>query len=697
MSAESEVQRLLNVDPDEDWGSTSPLLSNDADANSNGLRAASIRADGDDDDGDGDGNENVGGDDRKAITFIETDVRPREYYQILLAAIFTMNFILLVLGSYFFEWSDTLLRVEVNTLLLNDTATSTNDQEGVGNISFELGQTLSVDLPLYKDATFQTTLGIFQSSHSNLIVFLIIASCIVAPAIYMLIHPLLLIVISSLTFKKISPSLSLTETTMSDNPYDNTNTNTRTVQVQRKLCHLSKMVYRKFSKRIGYLLSLLEFFMKYSMALIFVNSILAICTSKVTFVIGNDYGPGSSTSITSEVNARDEDGRGGEQNRDSIYAHVINRARGGLISYLIGLSFFGIGTLIILRKQWKDTKKKHMYHYQQQQRQQQQQHLSRNNSNDEAIVLALNNGSDTIFSPPPSAFQQHQDYFLDSSHSDFSEDNGVLGVMDDDHRSIKVSLDDRDVDSNDQMSPLLSSDYHNHDNDNDNNVNMINEVNEIDGRYGNQRKWPPILEILQFEFGLLSFILLLPIITLPLIRLEYTGLFSALLDTDTTLKETTLSLWDIARSIISANNNGRDIFGLVSIAFFWINVIIIPITNWILSATVWVFSFLYRGENRTISTIATKAYMLLKFFQPFAFMTPFAISLFVTVSSLQQVTDFLFNQNGACQMIQNVLGLDESTEECMIMKGHLLPGSYVLLLQGLFTDFFVVLVAIKCK
>ena len=153
----------------------------------------------------------------------------------------------------------------------------------------------------------------------------------------------------------------------------------------------------------------------------------------------------------------------------------------------------------------------------------------------------------------------HQDYFLDSSHSDFSEDNGVLGVMDDDHRSIKVSLDDRDIDSNDQMSPLLSSDYHNHDNDNDNdnNVNMINEVNEVDGRYGNQRKWPPILEILQFEFGLLSFILLLPIITLPLIRLEYTGLFSALLDTDTTLKETTLSLWDIARSIISANNNGR--------------------------------------------------------------------------------------------------------------------------------------------
>ncbi len=494
----------------------------------------------------------------------------------------------------------------------------------------------------------------------------------------MVIHPMLLITISSSTLSK--TTLSSAERATNVNQHGN--------RAHRKFRHLLKIIYKKFFRKIGYLLSTLEFLMKYSMALIFVNSILAICTSKVTFVIGGDYGP-SSISVTNELSGGGE-GEGHVENGDSIYAHVINRARGGLIGYLIGLSFFGIGSLIILRKQWKGTKQKYNYHYQRQGSSALAMRAT-GNSNDEAIVLALNNGNDTIFSPPPSAFQQHQDYFFDSSESVSSGEHSVLGVtsMDDDHRSIKTSLDDREVDSNVQMTPLLLSDY-----DNGSDIN----VDEVDSGHGSQRKWPPILEILQFECGLLSFILLFPIITLPLIHLEYKGLFSVLLDTKTTLEQTTLSFWDIAHSIITTNNNGKDIFGFVSIFFFWTNVVIIPIINWILSVTIWFFSFLWRGDRTTSKTTATKVYMLLRFFQPFAFMTPFAISLFVTVSSLQQVTDFLFNQNGACQVIQNLLGLDESsTEECMIMKGHLLPGSYILLFQGLFTDFFILLMAMKFK
>mmetsp|Transcript_20034 Transcript_20034/g.30042 ORF Transcript_20034/g.30042 Transcript_20034/m.30042 type:complete len:730 (+) Transcript_20034:140-2329(+) len=641
------------------------------------------------DNGDGDGY-HAEKYDRKEITFVETTMQPRDYYQILLGAMFTMIFILLVSGSYFFEWSDTMLRVQVNTLLVNGTTSNFDDDDGIIDNRLELGQTLSVDLPLYKDATFQTTLGIFQSSHSNFIVFLAVASSIVAPVIYMLVHPTLLIAISSSTLSKATAGVS-TETTTGGNQHRN--------RIQGKFSFLVKTIYRKFFKRIGRLLFILEVLMKYSMALIFINSLLAICTSKVTFVIGGDYGPNSS-SVTSRRGLGDGDGEGGEdiENTDSIYAHVINCARGGLISYLIGLSFFGIGSLVILRKQWNDVKQKHSYHYHG--RGQGQVHqprgLTRNHSNDDALVLALNNGSGTIFSPPPSAFQQHQDYFLDDSQSIFSGDDSILGAtsMDDDHGSNKVSFDDRvGATDNDlqQMTPLLSSDY------NDDNFNRDNDVDGADAGFETQRKWPPVLEIVQFECGLLSLILLFPIMTLPLIRLEYVGLFSMLLDTETTLKQTTLSFWDIALSIISTNNNGRDIFGFVSIAFFWTNVVIIPVVNWIISAIVWFFSFVYRRENRSISKITSKAYMLLKLFQPFAFMTPFAISLFVTVSSLQQVTDFLFNQNGACQMIQNLLGLDEGTEECMIMRGHLLPGSYILLLQGLFTEFFVVLMTIKCK
>ena len=110
-----------------------------------------------------------------------------------------------------------------------------------------------------------------------------------------------------------------------------------------------------------------------------------------------------------------------------------------------------------------------------------------------------------------------------------------------------------------------------------------------------------------------------------------------------------------------------------------------------------VFSFVGRKESKTISIITTKAFSLLKLLQPFVFLTPFAVSLFVTVSSLQHVTDFLFNQNSSFKIIQNVLRLDEGIGECLIIRGHLLPGSYVLLLQGLFTDLFVILVTSLVK
>merc|ERR1712038_587146 len=97
------------------------------------------------------------------------------------------------------------------------------------------------------------------------------------------------------------------------------------------------------------------------------------------------------------------------------------------------------------------------------------------------------------------------------------------------------------------------------------NNNNADTVADTDAGNDTQRKCPPVLEIVSFECGLLSIILLLPITTLSLIRLEYVGLFSRLLDMETTLQQTTFNFWDIALSIISTNNDGRDIFSFVSI------------------------------------------------------------------------------------------------------------------------------------
>jgi hypothetical protein len=620
-------------------------------------------------------------DDEEEIPAVVSKMEVLEYYQTLLAALFTMTFIMLVSGSYFFEWSDTVLRVKFNKLVTN-----TDDLESSSNSSrFSLGEIMSVNLPLYTNATFQTTFGIFQSSHSSIVVFLIIVSAIAAPALYMILQPILICIISTMR-SPFSSSSSSVENNGGSNISD-TNSNLR-----RKKC--VSFIYNH--ARIGQVLTILELTMKFSMAMIFVNSILSICTSRVKFIMGGDYGPS-------------EDGHGDNysvENENSIHAYVVNDARGGLISYLVGISFFGIGSLAMIRKLWKSRchqnfANQYGHHYGHHQHQPLYHNNGHSAEDDDAVLLALNNGSGAVLSaPPPSAFsfRDHPDYFMESSsQSVLSKDDSMIGVlsMDDgllkDDGSVKF-YDEDDRTTEEHMTPLLPSG-----NNGQTSENGVGNSNVVEGNLDRKKQnRPPILDIIQFECGLLSFLLLLPISTLPLIRLEYTGVLTTLLDTST-LESTSLSLWDIAYSIISTNNYGRDIFGLVSIAFFWINVIIVPIITWTFCTIIWIFTYVSKRESQAISILLTNTFSLLKIFQPFAFMMPFAMGLFVTVSSLHLVSDFLFNQNSTCEMIQSVFNLDEVDGECMIIKGHLLPGSYFLLIQSIFNEVFVVLVTSMAK
>ena len=118
-----------------------------------------------------------------------------------------------------------------------------------------------------------------------------------------------------------------------------------------KRCNFFKCGHHK----IGKVLVLLEFMMKFSMTLIFVNSILAICTSQVKFIIGGNYAP-------TNADANDQDGQNIE-NDNPMIAYVMSNSRGGLISYLIGLSFFGIGSLSIMRKRWNSQLDRYVIHH----------------------------------------------------------------------------------------------------------------------------------------------------------------------------------------------------------------------------------------------------------------------------------------------------------------------------------------------
>ena len=156
--------------------------------------------------------------------------------------------------------------------------------------------------------------------------------------------------------------------------------------------------------------------MTFSMTLIFFNSILAICTSQLKLVSGGNYVP--TNPDANEVSQNIE-------NDNPMNAYVMSNSRAGLISYLIGLSFFGIGSLSIMRKRWNSQLDRyvihHHYHDEKQQRLAALHHNNDQNStgddDDQAVLLALNQeGGGNTFSPPASAFlfRQHPDSCMDT-------------------------------------------------------------------------------------------------------------------------------------------------------------------------------------------------------------------------------------------------------------------------------------------
>ena len=75
-----------------------------------------------------------------------SEKNPKEYYDILLMSIFTMTFMMLVLGSYFFEWSDTVLSIQVDTLVATKSSSISSSYDDYEERRIERGQTISVNV-----------------------------------------------------------------------------------------------------------------------------------------------------------------------------------------------------------------------------------------------------------------------------------------------------------------------------------------------------------------------------------------------------------------------------------------------------------------------------------------------------------------------------------------------------------------------
>jgi len=612
---------------------------------------------------------------------IETSIDPMDYYLSTTGVSCTMLFIFLDSGSFFFPWSDTVVRLHFSSIIANDSG-------------FETGNDIKVDWPIHVNAKFQDTLGIFQSSQSTVMVLLIIISTIFIPLLSMSLQSYLVYTIFGISSFR----------------HNSQNRHTPTDTIRHK--------------RIGTVLTFLEYAMKYSMLIVFVHSILNVCTSNVKLVLGDNYEPSdddgniSSTDNNGSFSDNDDNNSNTSHehnvlNQNFIYADVINYSRGGLISYMVGLSCFGFFALSTLRRQW------YMYHFDQNNDDgddDENIQMLEQNPNSQESLLDSSTRESKVFSPPPGAFKQRQG-FLPHNQSNLSEDESFLMG-----ESSSIAMDDDDNVGNEEIVPLttntlqhdtLSSTIPTEKNfalneesmdsmllrktsnmQESKHISSTNILNE-QKRCASSR----LLEILQFESGLLSFLLMPPLSTIPLIRLEYTGLLNPIFDS-WIVESKSMNLLDLTSSIILSNHNGKDVFSFLTIAFFFMNVIIIPAILWICCTIIWLLSFCSCSSRQggCATVMNGKLHRIVSSLKPFALVTPFAISLFGTLMSLHEVTDYLFNKNITCDFIQSTFGLDSlsgSEVECMSIQGNILTGSYVLLLQGIFTDLFVLFTSIK--
>jgi len=384
---------------------------------------------------------------------------------------------------------------------------------------------------------------------------------------------------------------------------------------------------------------------KFSMSMVYVNGILLVCTSNVRFAVGGDYSPYAADGKQSEARY--------------IFAQVMSDTRGGLVSYVVGITF-GICAFMALRMQLNSC------------------HVDVDDIEDSDMGSETGgnaaencNGSQTesqasVISPPPMAFRLtaiDEDPCIVRNYSGMSMDQSI------------------EEDYGDLSQPLIPPEI------NQENPHASNESQNEDGQElvieSLEKTKPSRSDVILFETGLLAFLLFIPIFTQPLVKLKYSGILTPILDASVQ-QMTSLNLSDIIQALTI--KSGKGIFPLITSTLLWINVVIVPTMNWILcSFAVLVMVFSHK-HNASIQRVMR----LPKLLQPLSHMTPFAVCVVVTVSALGQVSNYLFNDNYFCEFLSDLIGGDKDVMQCLEISGTVQPMLYLLFIQAAVTDYFIV-------
>ena len=371
---------------------------------------------------------------------------------------------------------------------------------------------------------------------------------------------------------------------------------------------------------------------KFSMSIVYVNSILLVATSNVRFAFGGDYSPDyKTTNVNMEVG-----------NGDYLYAETENATRGGMIAFIVGI-IFSTGALMIFK------------------------HLMVHHETSENVESTLpadhlpsdSNGDKTFMSPPPTAFQ------IAPNFDDLQDDEGPADLSmnestEEDFRDLSTSLMPRRS-QNGQLSP---------------GENEEQEIRSQDSPTSvKSTKW---LELLEFEAGATSFLLALPLLNQPLIELRYSGILTPIFN-ENAFQSYSLTLMEIINVI--TKKGGEGIFPLIASSFLWINVILVPACNWFCCTSAWALKACSNQNHVKFCNIA-------KLFHPLSHMTPFVLSVFASLASLEEVSNFLFNENKVCGLLKDVAPVDEFSQ-CLRISAKIQPFLIILLIQSVATDIFV--------
>jgi len=398
--------------------------------------------------------------------------------------------------------------------------------------------------------------------------------------------------------------------------------------------------YLPLREKIPLFNSFALYFTKFSMIIVYVNALLMVATSDVSFAIGGDFSPSTSQK---------------HKNEDFIHAQVVSETRGGLVAYVLGITF-GTCAFMILRAQLTQTKDTVS------------SNICDNSSNESENSTAHETNSKPFLSPPPMAFRMTPNYDElrnQGNQSDLSL--SMNGSMEQDFqeelstpllRRLRREVEDHPLQISQQFSDMITPD----------------EV-ELPLNNGGTNNWRSIAA---FEACLIAALLAFPLATEPVLRLEYAGLLSPIFD-ENIYKSSSFTLLDLIIAITS--KSGKGVFPFLTSVLLWTNVILMPFLSLICCCAALLFKTFAKER------VASKFISCAAWVHPLHHFTPFAMSVVATAVSIRQVSSFLFDDNEFCSTAKELIlsSVDEGGK-CLEISASVQMGLLYLVLHTVALD-----------